>query len=312
MEGFEIKLKKIDIRELNFEDESNFSKSLKTIRYEYRKKGIKLIIPLLIILSAFVVYLISSYQNFIDPIGFSALVRLLSSGNFVSHHYPKSIPLIVFWIPFSFGVFCIVIIAKLIFQKFTPSLRSFFKQELNSLNLNFHRKLRSIVIFLILNTISIIILLLIDLKLIKLYNDFLSKILVGLIITYLSVSIILPVIWSLFFDNFLVKIKGKYAILFNLHYKIWKAKILKTSQLGIYMKSNRIAYKTNNTKRELYVNICENRWLPRKAKAKSFIFRVNPYINFHEYSNPINFQKQLLNLVLALQEWDVKTKRLVN
>ena len=310
MEGIDIKIKKIGIRELNFEDENNFSKSLKTIRYEYRQKGIKLIIPLLIILSAFVVYLISSYQNLIDPIGFSALVRLLSPDNFVSHHYPKSIPLIVFWIPFSFGVFCIVTIAKLIFQKFTPSLRSFFKQELNNLNLKFHRKLRSIVIFLILNTISIIILLLIDLKLIKLYNDFLSKIFVGLIITYLSVSIILPVIWSLSLDNFLVKIKGKYAILFNLHYKIWKAKILETSQLGIYMKSKRIANKMNNTKRELYDNICENRWLPRKAK--SFIFRIYPYIHFHEYSNPINFQKQFLNLVLALQEWDVKTKRLVN
>ena len=117
----------------------------------------------------------------------------------------------------------------------------------------------------------------------------------------------MPVIWSIFFDKFMVKVKGKYTIFFNLRYNIRKVKIQEINQLVIFMKSNRIAYKMNKAKRELFVRISENRWLPRIKKSRLFIFRIRPFLHFHEYSTPINFQKQFLNIVLALKEWDLKT-----
>jgi len=49
----------------------------------------------------------------------------------------------------------------------------------------------------------------------------------------------------------------------------------------------------------IYSKISEDRWLIRSEPSA-----ISPYLYFEEYSVPFNFQKQFLNIVLALNDWE--------
>jgi len=49
----------------------------------------------------------------------------------------------------------------------------------------------------------------------------------------------------------------------------------------------------------IYSKISEDRWLIRSEPSA-----ISPFLHFEEYSVPFNFQKQFLNIVLALNEWE--------
>lgn len=126
----------------------------------------------------------------------------------------------------------------------------------------------------------------------------------------LIISIGIPVVWRFFYDRLIIKLKDKYFISVNPSYKIRKSKTKNSQLLGIYMITNIIGSKLNKSKKTIHQKISEERWLPRKLKFPFFVSRVSPFLHFYEFSTPINFQKQFLNIILALQEWDTQYKNM--
>ena len=72
------------------------------------------------------------------------------------------------------------------------------------------------------------------------------------------------------------------------------------------MSSNPLCFKLNNEKRKIYNNIAETRWLPKNGRKVLPIFSLNPYLHFHEFAIPINFQTQFFNIDGAIKDWDFK------
>jgi hypothetical protein len=91
-------------------------------------------------------------------------------------------------------------------------------------------------------------------------------------------------------------------------YKIQKRKLDESKMIKIYMISNKVAFNFSKSKRDLYSRINGERWLPRRSRFMIFGHNISIFLRFRAFSTPINFQKQLSNLILALQEWNTQTK----
>ena len=140
-----------------------------------------------------------------------------------------------------------------------------------------------------------------ELRINNVYNLLLNASYKAMLIGFLSLALSVPILWHLFFDRLRVKLKNNYQIYISPYYKVRNIKSKDYQLIYIYLTSNRVAYKFNKTKKELYNKIAENRWLPRKKKSK---FGFTPFLRFNEFSTPSNIQKPFLNIALALQEWD--------
>ena len=102
----------------------------------------------------------------------------------------------------------------------------------------------------------------------------------------------------LFNDKFIIKLKDNFYIIFDFQFKISKPKKDDANLVGIHLTSNRLSPKNDRCGRVIHSKIAKRRWLSRKKKSK-----LNPYLHFYEFSTPLNFQKQFLNIALALTEW---------
>ncbi|MCK4285081.1 MAG: hypothetical protein KAX18_02710 [Candidatus Lokiarchaeota archaeon] len=307
MEGFKIKLKIKDYSELNFENEDNTLNSLEVIKSEYLIKGIrKIIAPIIIIFMLIITSMFIKFpyppQNF-----YNTLASLTHSNNSstVNLDQINTFLLVFYWFLFSSCMFLVFNFIKSVRQKFTPSLLKFFKKELDNLGFKIQKRKSSYKIFLILNCISFLILMLVVFEIIVLENSILGKAFTIIILIYLGLSLTIPIIWSFIFDHYIINLNEDYYILIHPNYKIRRNKEKETLLFCIYFTSNRIAFKSNKTKKKKYSLISENRWLLRKRKFAFFTYHLNPYLHFHEFATPLNFQKQFLNIVLALQEWDL-------
>ncbi|MFX1487649.1 MAG: hypothetical protein ACFFBI_00755 [Promethearchaeota archaeon] len=304
-----MRLKNKNYPELNFESEDDTSNSLRIIRSEFLIKGIKgilllsIIIIILIITSIFVEF---PSQNYI-PV-FVTLSWRSPSGKI---DQPNPLISVFSWFLFSIGIFLVFYFIKSIQNRSTPSILKLLKNELKNLGFETQKESSSYKIFLILNFGGLIILLLIVFDISNFKSIFIRDLFMVFIAVYLTISLIIPIIWRFFFDRYIVKLKKHYYILLHPNYKIRKIKKKDNLPLGIYITSNRIAFKLNKDNKNLYNKISENRWLPRKRKSPLLTYYLNPCLHFHEFSTPINFQKQFLNVVLALQEWDSQLKNAI-
>jgi hypothetical protein len=291
-----IKDKKKPFKGLIFEDEISNSNSFNIIRNEFHKKWIKRSSGILISIIILIIHFTVIYPQYLISDS-STGITVVKASNFSNS---------INWTIISIGVFSILYSFNLIIKKYTPSLREYIKYEINSLGLKIHKKRKSILIFLLLSCFSIPLLLLLDLNIIQL-NNLLAKILFRLFMyIFLFLCISVPVLWSFLYDGLTVKLKGNYEIFIYPNHKFRRIKRKESKLVEIYMISNKIALNLKNSKRELYSKIAGARWLPRIKKFKIFKFRLNLYLRFSEFSTPINLQKKLLNLILALQEWDLQ------
>ena len=275
--------------ELNFEDEESMINSADIIRLEYVKKAIKSSILITAILALAISYLFFTY------------IPNSSNSNFLIVQWHKgqfSLDLTASWALFATSAFLIVYQVRLISHKFTPSLVSYFKQEIGYIGFKFQRKFDSIYLFVIMNIISIAILYYIDITSIPfgLFNPLLRN----MILVYLFSSLVVPIIWAFINDRFVIKIKDNVFVLCNLRYRIRRNnKEKEPGVLGILMTSSKLCSKFSKTGLDVHNKISESRWLPRKDNS-------SPFLYFKEFSIPFNFQKQFLNMVMALNEWETK------
>jgi hypothetical protein len=284
---------------LNFEDERNVSNSYYRIRSEYGKIGIRLLISLLSILTIVLIHFTVIFPLFLIPDKNAGITGL----------QPYRFSNTINWTIFCFGTYIIIYIIKRALMRVTPSLKEYMDREINNLGFKIQEKRRSWILFLILNSIAILLLLLMELKVIYFNNNFLNTFFRGILIIYLFVSIILPIVWRFSYDGLTVKLKRNYQVLINPYYRIRKRKVKDFQLINIFMSSNKIAFKFNKYKSALFTNIARTRWLPRKRKSIISKYGLSPFLRFNEFATPSNFQKQFLNIVLALQEWDMQIKK---
>lgn len=256
------------------------------------------LIPVIIIL---VVHFAVIYPFYLIPnndIGISAL-------------QPSRFSFTINWTLFSVGTYLIFYIIKFILMKITPSLKQYISNEINNLGYKIDEKNRSLFSFLILNSIAVLILFLIELRIINFNIIILNNFSKGFFICYLFLAVFIPVLWRLFYDGLRVKLIYNYQIYINPYFRIRKSKSEDYQLIHVYLTSNRIAYKFNNAKKERYNKIAESRWLPRKKRSFISKYRFSPFLRFYEFSTPSNIQKPFLNIALALQEWDNQNKKLI-
>ena len=273
--------------DLDFENEENTFKSIEVIQKEFFKKTIKILLYIFIILAIYITY----FLIIINP----ELFENTLVGSINQSYYSN---LTISWILFSTTTFLLVYFFKIIYLKYTPSLISFIKNESNNLGFDFQKKFNSGAIFLLLNSISISILIYIDFRLIQFEDSPVGHFFMHAISTYLILSLIIPIFLVLFNDKFIIQLKDNFYILFDFQFKIGKPKKDDSNLVGIHLTSNRLSPKKDRCGRVIHSKIAKRRWLSRKKKSK-----LNPYLHFYEFSTPLNFQKQFLNISLALTEW---------
>ena len=273
--------------DLDFENEENTFKSIEVIQKEFFKKTIKTLLYILIVLAIYIIYSLITINPELFENTFIGLINQTYYSNFT-----------IGWILFSTSTFLFVYFLKIIYLKYTPSLISFIKNESKNLGFDFKKEFNSGQVFLLLNSISISILIYIDLGLIEFEDNSVSSFFIFIFSAYLILCLVLPIILVLFDDKFIIQLKNDFYILFDFHFKIGKPKKDDSNLVGIHLTSNRLSPKNDRCGRVIHSKIAKRRWLSRRKKSK-----LNPYLHFYEFSTPLNFQKQFLNIVLALTEW---------
>jgi len=282
--------------ELNFEDEQGFNDSVKTIRSEYIKKALKSILYISIVLTIILSNLLYGYLPYIEENFFTGLLATDSSS---SGGYVLSLNLTLSWTLFSSSIFLIIYFIKVGQVKFTPSLIKYIERETKYAGFEFRKKIESVGLFLVLTTVSTTILFYIDTRLIQFSHTFWSIFFRYSFFMYLLLSLVLPIIFIFRNDKFVIKVKDNVFVLCDLHFNLRKKKEYDPNLLGIILTSNRLCSKFDKSGKYIYSKISENRWLIRNEPST-----IYPFLYFEEYSVPFNFQKQFLNIVLALDEWE--------
>jgi len=286
---------------LNFEDEQGISNSIHLLKSEFLMKTIKASIYISLILLICLGYILLDFKPKI------VFLNYIQIANF--RPYSLNLNLTIGWTLFSSSIFLIFYLIKYIRLKFTPSLLKYIKEELNYIGFDFQKKYTSGLLFVLLNSISIVFMIYMDFEVLVFDNTIFSIFMRNLIIGYLVFSLVLPIIWIGLNDKYVVKIKENIFILFDFQYPIIKRKDHSPTLLGISLSSNRLCSRFNKPGKNAHTKICEIRWLPRNGNK---VQKLSPFLHFHEFSVPINLQKQVLNIILALHEWDNNYERELN
>ncbi len=284
------------ITELNFENEKDLKESAQIIKSEYYKKALKSSLYIAIVLIVAFSYLVFGYLPYLDNTSFPYFLVTESSA-LVSSGF--SLDLTLGWSFFSTSTFLIIYFIRLIHIKFTPSLIRFIEKETKYAGFEFKRIFDSIGLFVILNAMSISLLFYLESNLIRFDNSPWSNVFKHFLLIYLLTSLIIPIVWVFRNDKFVIKLKNNVFVQCDLYYNIKKNKNYDSNLIGIILTSNRLCSKFDRSGKFIYSKISEGRWLVRNESSA-----ISPYLHFEEYSVPFNFQKQFLNIVLALNEWE--------
>lgn len=285
--------------DLNFEDEQGISNSIRLLKSEFVVKAVKACIYLGIIILICIGYILLQPR-----MAFIHSIRVYSYSQ-----QSVKLTLTIGWTLFSTAIFLTAYIIKYIQVKFTPSIIKYMKEELNYLGYEFQKKYSSGLLFVLLNSISIILMTYLDLEAFVFDNTLQSILFRNFVIGYLFFSIVIPIVWLGLNDKYVIKIKENFYILFDFHFTLRKRRGYSPAFLGITLSSNRLCSRFNKPGKNVHTKICEIRWLPREGTK---IKKISPFLHFHEFSVPVNLQKQVLNVILALREWDNNYEKELN
>ena len=126
-----------------------------------------------------------------------------------------------------------------------------------------------------------------------------------LLIVFIFSGITIPVLRGRLHDIFLVNLRNSYFVQIELQLKLIKRKEVESQMVKIFMTSNKLSPKADQSGHALYNEISEKRWLQRKDHRNLPRFMTKNYLFFHDYATLINFKEHILNIVSAIREWDI-------
>jgi hypothetical protein len=214
---------------------------------------------------------------------------------------------IITWIMFI--SYLIIHFFLLSYNKFSPTLVNYLKEELQFLGFEAQRKYKKGFDFLVFYSFSVLLFIFISIGIGTSTDYVISSLFIRLIIIYMILATSIPLLRGLLHDKLIVMLRPPYFIQIEIQLKLLKRKENESQTVRIYMTSIKLGSKSNQALFRLYRKISEKKWLPRNGRFKIHNLFYDPHLFFREYSNPINFKEHFLNLVSAIREWDIQNPK---
>ncbi|KKL63617.1 hypothetical protein LCGC14_2173310 [marine sediment metagenome] len=213
---------------------------------------------------------------------------------------------IVLWI--LFFLFLLIHLFLLSNNRFSPTLVNFLKEELHILGFTMLRKYKTELSFYLFNSFSIIFFILMNIGISYSLDYVIISLNIRLLLIYIILSITIPILRGILHDKFIIKLKSPYFVRFDLQCKLIKQREVESHMIGIYMTTNKLGPKSNESGFKIHKEISEKRWLPKKRRFTFTTYNLGSNLHFHQYSTLINFKEHFLNIVSAIREGDTSIK----
>ena len=270
--------------EINFENKENTTQFFTLIKTEYLKKLYQTYFWLILLVIMYVVY-----QLFTTPFNQTITIFIMDQ--------------VIICLLFSF--YLLIHFFKLTYARFTPTITSFLEKELSILDYKIQRKYKIRLSNFLFICFSIIVFIFFTIGIYYSYNNNVISLIIRLLIVYIFVGITIPILRGKLHDIFLVNLRNSYFVQIELQLKLIKHKEVESQMVKIFMTSNKLGPKADQSGHALYNKISEKRWLQRKDNKILPRFISRNYLFFYEYATLINFKEQILNVVSAIREWDI-------
>ncbi len=272
------------ILEINFENKENTTQFFTLIKTEYLKKLYQTYFWLILLVMMYVVY-----QLFTTP--FNQTITI-----FIADY-------VIICVLFSF--YLLIHFFNLTYARFSPTIIRFLEKELSMLDYKIKRKYKIRLSNFLFTCFSIIVFIFFTIGIYNSYNNNVISLIMRLLIVYIFVGITIPVLRGRLHDIFLVNLRNSYFVQIKLQLKLIKHKEVESQMVKIFMTSNKLGPKADQSGHARYNKISEKRWLQSKDNKILPHFISRNYLIFHEYATLINFKEHILNIVSAIREWDI-------
>jgi len=270
--------------EIDFDNNENTTQFFTLIKTEYLKNLYQIYLWLLILVMMYMVY-----QLILTP--FNHIITIFIADQ------------VIIWILFSF--YLLIYFFKLSYVRFTPTIINFLERELRMFDYKIQRKYKIKPSNFLFTCFSIIVFTLVMVGIYYYSNINVISLFMRLLIVYIFIGITIPVLRGRLHDIFLVNLRNSYFVRIELQLKLIKHKEAESQMVKIFMTSNKLGLKTDQSGFALYDKISEKRWLLKKDNKILDRLIYKKYLVFHEYATLINFKEHLMNIVSAIREWDI-------
>ena len=284
MEWNRMKSQNRNLPEIDFENNENTTQSFTLIKTEYLKNLYQIYFWLIILVIMYVVY-----QFFTAP--FNQTITIFIADQ------------VIMCVLFSF--YLLIHFFSLTYTRFTPSIISFLEKELSMLDYKIQRKYKIRLSNFLFTCFFIIVFIFAIIGIYYYSNNIVISLIMRLLIVFIFTGITIPVLRGRLHDIFLVDLRNNYSVQIELQLKLIKHKEVESQMVKIFMTSNKLSAKADQSGHALYNKISNKRWLQRKDNRFLPRFISRNYLYFHEYAALINFKEHILNIVSAIREWDI-------
>jgi len=267
-----------------FEKNENTIQFLTLIKTEYLKNLYQTYFWVIFLVIIYVVY-----QFFITPFNQTITIFIVDQ--------------VIMCVLFSF--YLLLHFFNLTYTRFTPTIINFLEEELSILDYKIQRKYKIRVSNFLFICFSIIMFIFVIIGIFYYSNNIVISLIMRLLIVFIFTGITIPVLRGRLHDIFQVNLKNSYFVQIELQLKLIKHKEVESQMVKIFMTSNKLGRKTDQSELALYNKISEERWLQRKDNKILPSFMSKKYLFFHEYATLINFKEHILNIISAIREWDI-------
>ncbi|MBY9008226.1 MAG: hypothetical protein KGD74_00010 [Candidatus Lokiarchaeota archaeon] len=270
--------------EIDFENNENTTQFFTLIKTEYLKNLYQTYFWLIILVIVYVVY-----QLFTTPFNQTIIIFIVD--------------LVIMCVLFSF--YLLIHFFNLTYARFTPTIINYLKKELSSLDYKIQGKYKVRLSNVLFTCFSIIVFIFAIIGIYHYSTNIVISLIMRLLIVFIFTGITIPVLRGRLHDIFLVNLRNSYFVQIELQLKLIKHKEVESQMVKIFMTSNKLSPKEDQSGHALYNKISEKRWLQRKDKRILPRFMFRNYLFFREYATLINFKEHILNIVSAIREWDI-------
>ena len=284
MEWNRMKGQNQNLPEIDFENNENTTQFFTLIKTEYLKNLYKTYFWLIILVIIYVVY-----QFLTTP--FNQTITIFIADQIITCVL--------------FSLYLLIHFFNLTYTRFTPTIIRFLEKELSMLDYKIQRKYKVRLSNFLFTCFSIIVFTIVIIGIYYYSNNLVISLIMRLLIVFIFTGITIPVLRGRLHDIFLVNLRNSYFVQIELQLKLIKHKEVESQMVKIFMTSNKLGPKTDQSGHALYNKISEKRWLQRKEKRILPRLMSRNYLFFHEYATLINFKEHILNIVSAIREWDI-------